>query len=417
MDLIKTSVLSAISTIIKILTGFVSVKIIAIYIGPSGIALLGQMQNFINMISNIASAGVNNGIIKYTAEFKDDEKTKQKIWSSSVKLSVILIVPMALGIILFSEYLSLNLLKTTEYKSVFIIFAISIIFFVMNGFLTSILNGQGEIKKLTYVNISGTLIGLLVTILLVIKLKVYGALLAIIISQSIVFIVTLLFVIKSNWFKITLFLNKIDKEYTIKLLKFSLMALTSAIMVPISQMHVRDYIATHLGWDKAGYWQGVWRISETYLLLVTTSLSIYYLPKLSSLKEKAEIKKELLRGYKIIMPIVITSGIGIYIFRYLIIQILFTNKFLPMADLFFFQVIGDIIKITSWLLAYLMLAKAMTKLFILTEIIFNISFVVISILMINLYGVIGVTIGYAVNYVIYFIITYIVIGRYLNKVE
>jgi len=417
MDLIKTSVLSAISTIIKILTGFVSVKIIAIYIGPSGIALLGQMQNFINMISNIASAGVNNGIIKYTAEFKDDEKTKQKIWSSSVKLSVILIVPMALGIILFSEYLSLNLLKTTEYKSVFIIFAISIIFFVMNGFLTSILNGQGEIKKLTYVNISGTLIGLLVTILLVIKLKVYGALLAIIISQSIVFIVTLLFVIKSNWFKITLFLNKIDKEYTIKLLKFSLMALTSAIMAPISQMHVRDYIATHLGWDKAGYWQGVWRISETYLLLVTTSLSIYYLPKLSSLKEKAEIKKELLRGYKIIMPIVITSGIGIYIFRYLIIQILFTNKFLPMADLFFFQVIGDIIKITSWLLAYLMLAKAMTKLFILTEIIFNISFVVISILMINLYGVIGVTIGYAVNYVIYFIITYIVIGRYLNKVE
>jgi PST family polysaccharide transporter len=414
MDLIKTSVLSAFSTIIKILTGLVSVKIIAVFIGPTGIALLGQMQNFINMISNIASAGVNNGIIKYTAEFKDDEKTKQKIWSSSVKLSVILIIPMALGIIFFSKYLSFYLLKTTEYKSVFIIFAISIIFFVLNGFLTSILNGQGEIKKLTFVNISGNLIGLLVTILLVIKLKVYGALLAIIISQSIVFIVTLLFVIKSNWFKINLFLNKIDKEYTIKLLKFSLMALTSAIMVPISQMFIRDYIARHLGWEKAGYWQSVWRISETYLLLVTTTLSVYYLPKLSSLQEKVEIKKEILHGYKIIMPIIIISAFSIYIFRFLIIKILFSNKFLSIADLFLFQVIGDTIKISSWILAYLMVAKAMTKLFIATEIVFNILFVILSILMINIYGIIGVTIGYAINYLIYLLLMLILFKNYLS---
>jgi len=284
----------------------------------------------------------------------------------------------------------------------------------MNGFLTSILNGQGEIKKLTYVDISGSLIGLAVTIFLVISLKIYGALLAIIISQSIVFIVTLLFVIKSNWFKINLFLNKIDKEYTIKLLKFSLMALTSAIMVPISQMFIRDYIARHLGWEKAGYWQSVWRISETYLLLVTNTLSVYYLPKLSSLQEKVEIKKEILHGYKIIMPIVIISAISIYIFRFLIIKILFSNKFLPIADLFLFQVIGDTIKISSWLLTYLMLAKGMTKIYIATEIVFYISFVILSILMINIYGIIGVTIGYAINYLIYLLLMLILFKNYLS---
>ncbi len=44
-----------------------------------------------------------------------------------------------------------------------------------------------------------------------------------------------------------------------------------------------------------------------------------------------------------------------------IINILFSPQFLPMLYLFKYQLIGDVLKIGSWLLAYLMLAKAMTK--------------------------------------------------------
>ena len=50
MTLIKTSILSAIATIIKIISGFIVTKVIAVYIGPSGLALIGQLQNFINLV-------------------------------------------------------------------------------------------------------------------------------------------------------------------------------------------------------------------------------------------------------------------------------------------------------------------------------------------------------------------------------
>ena len=414
MTLIKTSILSAISTVIRVIAGFISIKIVAVYIGPSGLALVGQMQSFIGMMSSIASAGIGSGVVKYTAEHYEDEVTKQKIWSSALKISLVLIVPMAIAIIFLADFISLKLLHTTDYSSIFIVFAVSLIFFVLNTLLTSILNGQKEIKRLTLLNIAGALFGLGVTIVLVMNYQLYGALIAGIVSQSIVFFITLGFVLKSSCFKLSLFLGSLDREYTKKLLKYSAMALTSAISIPLSHMYLRDYIGTNIGWDEAGYWQAIWRISETYLMLVTMTLSVYYLPKLSSIQDRSELKKELLYGYKIIMPLVIIMALGIYLFRDLVITLLFTPKFAPMAELFLYQLIGDVFKIASWLLGYIMIAKAMTRMFIVSELAFVLSFVVLSVVFMNLYGIIGMTIGFMVNYMMYLGFLYFSLRGYLN---
>ena len=55
MNFLKTSLLSGISTIVKMLSSLVVNKIIAIYIGPSGIALIGQFQNFMGIITTIGN--------------------------------------------------------------------------------------------------------------------------------------------------------------------------------------------------------------------------------------------------------------------------------------------------------------------------------------------------------------------------
>lgn len=67
MVLIKTLFLSVTLTIIKVIAGLISIKIVAVYVGSTGLTLMGQFQNFINMMSGIASAGVNSGVIKYIA--------------------------------------------------------------------------------------------------------------------------------------------------------------------------------------------------------------------------------------------------------------------------------------------------------------------------------------------------------------
>lgn len=414
MTLVKTSLLSAISTVIKVISGFISVKIVAIYLGPSGLALLGQMQNFIGLISSIASAGVGSGVVKYTAEYYDNNEIKKRIWGNAIKVSLLFIFPLLITIMIFSKDISEKLLGSAEYSSIFIILALTLIFFSFNILLTSILNGQKEIKKLVLINIISSLVSLLITIYMVVNYKLYGALISGIISQAIVFLITLSFVIRSSWFKISMFIHDIDKETIKNLSKYSLMALVSAIGVPLTQIYLRDYIGNSLGWDEAGYWQAIWRISETYLMLVTTTLSIYYLPKLSGIKDARELKQEIFYVYKVVMPIVIIMAIIIFIFKGMIIKILFSNEFMPMLNLFLFQLMGDVVKIASWILGFIMVAKAMTKLFVFTEIFFKLTFIAMSILFIQRYGLIGVTVAFFVNYILYYMFLYYSLRGYIN---
>lgn len=210
--------------------------------------------------------------------------------------------------------------------------------------------------------------------------------------------------IKSNWFRLEYFKQGLDKESLVKLSKYSLMAITSALTVPVSHLIIRNYISESLSWDDAGYWQGIWYISTMYLMVITTSLSVYYLPRLSEIQDNNELKKEIFNGYKIIIPIVTVMSIFIFLLKEYIILIAFSDKFMPMMELFAWQLIGDVIKIASWLLAYLMLAKAMTKIFIYTEIVFSTLFVLLSILFVNNFGLIGITYAFSLNYFLYLVV-------------
>lgn len=411
MTLIKTSVLTAISTIITVISAFIINKVVAMYAGPTGLALIGQLKDFVTMITNISNGAITQGIVKYTAEYEIIEE-KQKIFSTSIIISLISSCIVAIGLLGFNEFLSELILKDIQFSGVFIVFGFTVFLFALNAVLMSILNGQKEIKKYILVNIVNSTLSLIITSLLVLKFNIEGALYALVINQSIVFFVTLIFVLKSLWFRWEYFKQGIDKDSLKKLSRYSFMALISTISAPLSYLIIRNYISENLGLDSAGYWQGIWYISTMYLMLITTSLSVYYLPKLSSIKDKIELKKEILNGYKIILPIVVFSALFIYIIKEYVILIAFNEKFMPMIELFKWQLIGDTIKISSWLLSYLMLAKAMTKLFIYTEIIFSISFVLLSIYFIGIFGLIGVTYSYVINYILYFITMNIIRVKY-----
>jgi len=289
-----------------------------------------------------------------------------------------------------------------------------LIFFNFNTLFLAILNGKKEILKLVLANITGSLFALIITSMLAIKLHLYGALVALSIYQSIAFIVTLFLCYRANWFKFSSLLGKIDLEITKKFSSFILMALVSAICVPLSQMLIRAYLTQEFSLAYAGYWEAMIRLSTVYLMLVTTTLGVYYLPRLSELNKIDEIKKEVYLGYKFLFPLTVVGGIIVFVLRDWIINLLFTPSFAPMQDLFFWQMMGDALKIGSWILAYLMLSKAMTKLYISTEIIFTLSLIALTYVCTQFFGFKGVSIAHLINYGMYWIVISLFIFKQLK---
>lgn len=374
MTLIKTSLLNAIAVIVKMLTMLGLNKILAIYVGPAGYAAIGNFQNAAQMITTFASGAINTGVVKYTAEYHDDEEKQRQVWRTAGTIAVLGSVITGIGVAVFSKQIAQWFLQDESYNTVFIWFSVTLVFFIFNTLLLAILNGKKEIHRYIIANIAGSLFALAVTSALAVQFGLHGALTALAIHPSFAFVITLYLCYKAEWFKFSYLFGRLDKQVVLNLSKYTAMALTSAACVPVSHILIRTHLADTLGMDAAGYWEAMWRLSAAYLMLVTTTLSLYYLPKLSELKDPKEIKAEILQGYKIILPVAAACGLVIYLLRDFIIGVLFTSDFIPMRDLFAWQMVGDTLKIGSWILAYLMLGKAMMKLFIASEIVFAAGF-------------------------------------------
>ena len=351
----------------------------------------------------VAQGGINAGVTKYTAEYGAENEATTHLWSTAARIVLSCSLIVSLVLIFGSSYIAEEALQDASFGYIFIIFGFSLVFFTLNQLLLSILNGLKEIRTFIAINITQSLYALVFTTLLIFFFGLDGALIALVTNQSIVFITVLWRLRHHKQILLARFKHKFDSAQGKKLLGYSAMALTSACTVPVSLLFVRNYLGENLSWEEAGYWQSMWYISSMYLMVVTTALSTYYLPKLSELSTKVDLRNELKKGYLIIIPIVIAMSFSIYLLREFIVWLLFTNDFKPMLALFKWQLLGDVIKIISWLLSYLMLAKAMTKAFIITEIMFSVFFVIISIFCIDHYGLVGMTYAYVLNYTLYFI--------------
>jgi PST family polysaccharide transporter len=400
LTLFKTSFFSAIVTFIRLLSGFLVGKVIAVITGPSGIALVGQFSNFISIILNFANGAVNNGVVKYTAQYGEDKEELETIFSTAFKISlycsavtglVLLVLAKPFAYLIFKDYALAYLVR---------VFGFTVIFYSLNSLLIAILNGRREIKKYAIVNTTGSITGLFITIVLVYFYKINGALLALILTQALAFFVTVAFIYKSDWFRFSYFSKAFNKATAKKLSHFSLMAIVSILTVPVSQILIRNMVINSLGIDSAGYWQGMMKVSDGYLLIITTSLSTYYLPKLSSLHSENDLRKEIANGFKLIMPLVILSCTVIYFLRFIIIKALYTPDFIVMESLFKWQLAGDVLKIATFLFGYIMVAKSMTKYYIMTEIIFNSLYVLFSYILIKYFQLEGTTMAFCLNYLI-----------------
>lgn len=396
------------------ITSFVSVKVVSNIIGPSGIALVGQFVNSISMISTLGTGAIGQGVTKYIAEYYEKPDQQRQVIRNAAGITFFCTLLMSLLVIVFAHPLCYYIFKTGEYYFIIVLFGVSIGLYSFNTLLINILNGFKSYLKYVTVNIVTSLVSLIISVILVIYLGLYGALLNCVISQSVILIVTILFVYKEPWFPELFKKIRIDRKSANKLAVFTLMTLTSSLLAPYSQITVRKYITEHISLNNAGLWEAMNRISTMYLMVITTSISTFYLPRLSELNSPALLRHEIIKTAKIVLPVLALGCLGIFLFRDLIIRILFSKEFFNMRDLFAAQMIGDFFKISSWLLAYLFWAKALIKQFIITEVLFNLSFIGLACLGVRYFGLQGSAYGYAINYFVYFI-TMVVLFSFLLK--
>ncbi|HBA6408446.1 TPA: O114 family O-antigen flippase [Escherichia coli] len=399
-------------TFFKMISGFIISKIVAIYTGPSGIVLFGQIQSIVSALNGVINSPVGPGIVRFTAEnHRKGLEHCYKWWIAGLSWVCIIsaiIIPLSITL---SSHIAFWTLGSEKYSWVIILTACLLPLTAIGTFISSVINGFQNYKVYVLLGIISAFLSLIIMIALIVFGKINGALLAISVQNALIGGVMIIYASSQPWFNLRWLYGRVHKTYYKDIQRYIVMAITSAIVVPGSLIIVRNIIIHYVGWTEAGYWQALWKISETYLAIITIALSTYYLPRLSSLSQKDDIIKEISSSLKIIIPLVMFFSMGIYLSRDFIISLLFTKEFLGARMLFQVQLIGDILKIASWLYAYVMISKGMTQLFVISEVLFSLLFISFSLVFIRCYGLIGVTYAYCLNYFIYLVFSVVVVKR------
>lgn len=401
--LIKVASLNSVSLITRIAGGLLTSNAIAHFIGAEGMALIGNLRNFLYSIQSIATLGLYNGVVKYIAEFKNNTLELSKTLSSAFYLGFISTV-----VVSFLVYFNADTINDyifpeyNDYAYVIKVLAISLPFYTLNLFSFSILNGFSKFKMLIIINIIGQILAVSVTLILIYKNRIDGALISVVVSESLIFLITVVGIVNQRSLMPLIKVSNVRFTTIKKLSSFSIMALFSAIVLPLVAIAIRSYIIENVGFKEAGFWEAMNRISKYYLMFVSSLLTLYILPRLSEIDNAKEFRNEVFSFYKTIIPIFGVGLLFIYFFRNIIITIVFSSEFKPVEELFLWQLLGDFVKVLSVVIAYQFLAKKMFWHYMITEAFSVIILYLSSILFIDMYGVIGATIAHFVTYVLYY---------------
>ncbi len=412
-ELFKITSLNALSIVLKIAIGLVTSKVIAVFVGPLGMGLVGNLRNFLSAAESWGTLGFQHGIVKYVAEHKDDKEKVATVFSTAFWTITTVLILTCLFLFVFAESVNQWLFGSFNYVHIIQVLALALPWYVFSLVFVAVLNGLEQYQQVVKINMIGNVIGLVFSVYLITYYQTVGALTAVILTPAFLFVVSLIYLRKQLLITEYLSLRFFNLSILKSLSGYSLMFFISAVISPFVYLEIRNEMIVTLGHDSAGYWEAVNRVSTYYLMFVSTLAGVYFFPRLSLTKSIKETQHVFWSYYRWIWSLFTAGLFVIYFFREWIVALLFTPAFEPVNELFFWQLFGDAFKAASLILGYQFLAKKMTAHFLITETISILVMYFSSLYFMKEFQTEGVVMAYALTYVIYFTILVVVFRKVL----
>lgn len=413
-EVVEITFLNSIGVFVRLLTALASAKLFAFFLGASGLAMTGNLRNALASLEAFSSFGFSNGIVQFVAKNKNDKAQIQRFINMILSFMLVVLLLFSIGIICLRTPLTTYLFDySLSIPSIFIILAFTFPLQVINGVFVAFLSGLEQFKKLIYLNIIGNVSGLLLSVFLVYYYDLYGALISICASPALLFFVSYYWVrkeLKLKWEPFNLPLLR-------PLLSYSLMTLYTAIMSPLVFLWIRQIVVKEVGWNEAGYWEGIQRISGIYMLFISTLVFTFFLPKLAAAKQIEE-KKNWIKRYLIkILPLFGVGLLLIYLLKNQIVTFVLNSSFLPMSSYLMWQLIGDFIKSFALIFGLLFFTQRLVTAYLIAETIFFGTFYLLGLQWIAKFGVAGATKAYAFAYIVYALVLVVYFSWYFSRIE
>jgi O-antigen/teichoic acid export membrane protein len=414
MTLVKTSFIVALDFAVRAVLTLIILKVMALKGGASGVVLYGQFQNGIAILTLLGGGLFTNGIIRYSAEFSHDSDFQKSLWRSAMSYGLGAGLILTMICFVFADVINEKIFYS--HSTVHIIQATSVLLIpcILQAIFVAISNGIEKVSLLATIRIVSASFLVLSFLLLLFEWGAAGALMSLTLGPALGCMCSLLIFHRLKIFEIRdyHFSNVLPK---LKIFfRYGAMALASAIATPLVLMYVRGHAQNEFGMDQLGNWEGSYRIADQYIIFISSVLVVYFLPKVSKLADSAALKAEVSRILKYVFLVSLAGAVGIYLLRDLLISVLLSDKFYHAKELMGWQVLIAVVKISSWVYGFVLLAKGLVIEYVTGELLMALIVVGSTYLMKHL-GIESLCYSFLLSQTFYFFYCRAIFLRFLKK--
>ncbi|MGC1863482.1 MAG: O-antigen translocase [Methylocystis sp.] len=398
------------------LIGLARVKLVAMLLGPTGVGLVGLYTSATGLLGVISEMGVSSSGVREIVRAYGQDNAEE----AARTVLILRRVCWATGLfgwglaILFREQISTLMTGSPKHAGAIAWLGSTLLLSAISSGQLALLQGLRRIGDLARANVFGALVGSIVTVLIYFALGQAGIVPALIVAA-------LLSLAGSYWFtrRIEVAPVTIDWSQTWRgfrrLIGLGLAFMWSAVLIAGLDMATRSIIVRDFGIEAAGIYQAAWALSGIFANFVLSAMGTDFYPRLTAaIHDKSLAVRAVNEQTEIGILLALPGLLAALVFAPLAIKLLYTQQFLPAADLLPWMALGVFGRVVSWPMGFVQLSMGAWRWFAASETIFIGIQGLAMYWMVERFGIIGTAYAFAATYALYIVamlwVTRVLIG-------
>lgn len=394
----------------QILIQIVKSKFVAVLLGPVGVGIMGMYQSGLYLVQQLSSMGLAQSAVRDVSEAAASSDTLRIARTILVVRKLVFFTGL-FGLIIVaccSPLLSKASFGNYDYTIPFILLSITLLIDQLSAGQKVLLQGMRRLKDLAKCTAFGVTFGLVTSVPLYYWLGIDGIVPTLILNSVCSLILSWLYSRKIKFEKV-----QVTPRQTIaqgkQMLVMGVSMSLGGIFASIVSYAIRGFIQGNGGLEQVGLYQAGFVIMTTYVGMVMNAIATDYYPRLASInKDNAKCCIAVNQQGEIASTILAPMLTVCLIFMPFVLKILYSDSFLLANEYISWACLGMMLRLGAWVISFLFVAKAESKIFIRLELSANLYYLAFSLLGYKYLGLNGLGIAFALEYFVYFMQCYLI---------
>ena len=410
-EILKSTALIGGSAALGVLLGIVRTKALALMLGPAGFGLMGVFTSIADLARSVAAMGINSSGVRQIAESNGSGDARRIARTVIVlrRTAVVLGLLGALVLVLFARQISTLTFDTDAHAGSVALLSIAVFLRLVADGQTALIQGMRRITDLAKIGVIGGLFGTLACIPVVYYLREDGVVPALVAIAAMTTLTSWWYSRQVRTEPCTMAGAEVRREAA-ALLKLGVAFMASGLLMAGAAYAVRLIVLQHDGLAAAGHFQAAWTLGGMYVGFVLQAMGADFYPRLvGSIADNRRSNRLVNEQAEISLVIAGPGVIGTLTCASLVITVFYSTEFSAAIDTLRWVCLGMAMRVISWPMGYIIVAKNRQALFFAVELAWTVVNLALSWFFVQWFGLTGAGMAFFGSYVFHSIMIYAVV--------